>query len=134
MTFQVVSPAKFQVALTLAFVNNRHIEANVQLYTQAELADFVLILSDDRQSGFAVKPDGELTAVFSAVKGRGMVLVREAIRRGAFHLNAFDGYLTGLYGRCGFVESKREPNWTAGQPDVVFMELCPVLKLNKGVV
>lgn len=118
----------FKAALNQASEVNQYIAYNVEDYSSEQLAEFRLFITADGHSGFAIKPDGELTAVFSAVKGRGVELVREAIRNGAVHLNAFEGHLTGLYGKCGFVETKRAPNWTAGGPDVVWMKLCPVLK------
>lgn len=78
-------------------------------------------LTADGRSGFCVRHDGELVFVFSTVRGRGEYLVRAAIDRGADHLDCFDGYLTQFYGRLGFVETRREPNWTPGGPDVVWM-------------
>jgi hypothetical protein len=72
--------------------------------------------------GFALSANGELTSVFSAIKGKGDILMKEAIKRGASHLDCFDGYLPKFYNRHGFVETGREANWTAGEPDVIFME------------
>jgi hypothetical protein len=60
------------------------------------------------------------------VRGRGDALVSDAIARGAKHLNCFDGYLPTLYARHGFVEVRREPNWTEGGPDIVYMAPEPV--------
>lgn len=81
-------------------------------------------LSIDGRSGFAVTDAGELCGVFSTVKGRGDTLVRDAVFFGATHLDCFDGYLPTLYARNGFRETHRAANWTAGQPDVVYMRLC----------
>lgn len=78
-------------------------------------------LTDDGLSGYAVRPDGELVYVFSLVRGRGDEIVTRAIQNGATYLDCFDGHLVTLYGRHGFVEVKREPNWTPGGPDVVYM-------------
>lgn len=72
--------------------------------------------------GFALSPSGELTSVFSAIKGKGDHILSNAVRCGACHLDCFDGYLPTFYARHGFKEVKREANWTAGEPDVVFME------------
>lgn len=83
-------------------------------------------ISWDGDSGYAIRPDGELVGVFSLVRGRGDALVSDAIARGAKHLNCFDGYLPTLYARHGFVEVRREPNWTEGGPDIVYMALEPV--------
>lgn len=71
--------------------------------------------------GFCIRGTGELVALFSTKKGFGDYLVRTAIRKGARHLNCFDGYLVKFYKRNGFVVMKREPNWTKGEPDVVYM-------------
>ena len=56
------------------------------------------------------------------VKGSGNWLLDHAIKDGATRLNCFDGYLVNFYKARGFVEVNREANWTAGEPDVVFME------------
>lgn len=100
---------------------NPRITENVEHYSVKNLERMYLFLTEDHQSGFAIKPDGELTALFSSVKGRGETLVRKAIELGAYHLNAFEGHLTQLYSQCGFVEEDREKNWTEGGPDVVWM-------------
>lgn len=86
-------------------------------------SDVTYFLAEDTQSGYAVSDDGELTGVFSLPKGRGKDLVRAAVESGARRLDCFDGYLPKLYGQHGFVEVRREANWTQGEPDVVFMEL-----------
>ncbi|MGW4158714.1 hypothetical protein [Streptomyces sp. NPDC004788] len=52
-----------------------------------------------------------------------MSLVRAAIAHGAHLLDCFDGFLPTYYRGFGFVETERIPNWTPGQPDVVFMAL-----------
>lgn len=78
-------------------------------------------LTEDGQSGYAIRPDGELVLLFSLLKGRGRILVASAVANGATHLDCFDGYLPGLYARHGFTETSREANWTPGEPDVVFM-------------
>ncbi|MDQ3276477.1 MAG: hypothetical protein M3Q39_15990 [Actinomycetota bacterium] len=78
-------------------------------------------LSEDHRSGFGVTQDGTLIALFSLEKGRGDDLVTAAIAAGAKDLDCFDGYLVDFYARHGFVETRREANWTPGEPDVVFM-------------
>lgn len=72
-------------------------------------------------AGFAIRKDGELVFVHSLTRGLGAALVEVAIRAGATRLDCFDGYLVDLYSAHGFVETSREPNWTPGGPDVVFM-------------
>lgn len=87
-------------------------------------------LSLDGLSGYVVRPDGELVYVFSRVAGRGSAMVTRAVTRdGATYLDCFDGYLTGFYARHGFVEYKREANWTVGEPDVVYMVLASSMTL-----
>ncbi|MGW6600585.1 hypothetical protein [Streptomyces sp. NPDC055036] len=86
--------------------------------------DHSYYLTDDFQSGFGVARDGTLVGLFSLVRGRGMDLVSDAVtHKGAKKLDCFDGFLTGYYKQFGFVETERVPNWTAGEPDVVFMSL-----------
>ncbi|WDS51795.1 acetyltransferase [Streptomyces phage Triumph] len=81
-------------------------------------------LTDDFQSGFGVAKDGTLVGLFSLVKGRGEDLVWDAVtHKGATKLDCFDGFLPEFYKRFGFVETERVPNWTPGEPDVVFMAL-----------
>lgn len=81
-------------------------------------------LSPDEASGFGVTSGGDLVGLFSLVPGRGRSLVSQAVSRGARTLDCFDGFLPGFYASLGFVETGREPNWTPGGPDVVFMELA----------
>lgn len=78
-------------------------------------------LTEDFDSGYAIRANGELVLVFSRVKGRGDQLVASAVSNGAYRLDCFDGYLPDLYRRHGFVEYDREDNWTPGGPDVVYM-------------
>jgi hypothetical protein len=78
-------------------------------------------MSSDRKSGYYVGHDGYLGGVYSREKGRGDTLVKDAVQKGASHLDAFDGYLPKLYSKHGFSEDKREANWTPGGPDVVYM-------------
>ncbi|UPW35195.1 hypothetical protein [Pseudomonas phage PCS5] len=67
--------------------------------------------------------DGTLQGVFSFTKGMGPWLIRQAIAEGARKLDCFDGFLPEFYKQFGFVEVRREANWTKGGPDVVFMEI-----------
>lgn len=124
---RVIKPtdaADFYKALDQAEVVNPRIKDFVHRYTPEELAEMKPFLTVDKQSGFALKPDGDIVSAFSAVKGRGDNLVKRAKKEGGRKLDAFEGYLTeDLYPRHGFKEVRREPNWTPGEPDVVFMEL-----------
>lgn len=73
--------------------------------------------------GFAIV-DGDIRYLFSTYKGKGAYLVKQAKRYGGRTLDCFDGFLTFFYALHGFQEVKREPNWVAGEPDVVWMELA----------
>lgn len=77
-------------------------------------------LRPDRRSGFGIEGT-EIVCLFSRDHGLGDWLVEAAIRADGYRLNCFDGYLVDLYQRHGFVETSREPNWTPGGPDVVYM-------------
>lgn len=80
-------------------------------------------LSDDHGSGFAVSPDCELVNVFSTIKGRGRDVLKFALDHYSnLHLNCFaDGREEFFYKGHGFKIFRREPNWIAGQPDVIYM-------------
>ncbi len=79
-------------------------------------------LAPDSLSGFVVRTSGELVGVFSTVKGRGDHIVASATRRGATHLDCFDGYLPKLYARHGFQVTRYEANYNGAHlPGVVYM-------------
>lgn len=80
-------------------------------------------LHHDKRSGFIITGDGELKGVFSLERGRGDILVKSAVLRGAIHLDCFDGYLVRLYQKHGFGSWKIEPNWDPGGPSVHYMRL-----------
>jgi hypothetical protein len=61
-----------------------------------------LFLSEDKQSGFGINPDGELLSVFALERGRGRVLVAEAKRQGATYLSCIGNHLLNLYAEIGF--------------------------------
>jgi hypothetical protein len=123
ISFRLVSAIEFQKALTDAAEKQSHIEKNVEMYSLETLNQYRTYLSVNRLSGYAIKADGELTAVFSGVKGRGHAILVDAIKNGAFHLNAFEGFLTNLYMRYGFKEYRRESNWDINGPNVIYMRL-----------
>jgi len=96
-------------------------------YTPEEYAEMRTFLSPDGNTGFAIRPDGDVVSVFNAgpTKGAGRAAMEEAIKQGGTKLDAFDGFLPGYYNQFGFQEVRREPNWTPGGPDVVYMERAP---------
>lgn len=116
-----------------------HLASMVTSYSPEQYRQMGAIpyLSADGQSGFAIKPDGELISVFSLVRGRGDELVEAALQMGARRLDCFEPYLPRLYGRHGFQETDRyqwddkyaPPLWDYarfGRPDVVVMERVAV--------
>jgi len=107
----------------LANVMAVHPEVAANLTAPAELAEGTFYLTTDGASGFGVTWEGELVGLFSTVRGRCADLLDQAVKIGATELNCFDdGRLPGIYARHGFVEYDREPNWTPGGPDVIYMD------------
>lgn len=110
---------RFERAMTAARAESPIVAAMTSEPTDVEGS--IYVLANDERSGYCVRPDGELVLVFSLERGRGDFIVEAAIADGASRLDCFDGYLPSLYARHGFVEVRREANWTSGEPDVVFM-------------
>ena len=86
----------------------------------------------------AVKPDGDIIGLFKFPEtqktGVASELLKLAIKAGGCKLDNFDGYLTRIYEKHGFVIADRvsfDPNFapngwkleTCGCPDVVYMVL-----------
>lgn len=93
---------------------------SVEEYTRA----FDCYIDTLTKSGYTIRKDTkELCSVFSLTKGMGDFIVNDAVLRGAKRLDCYEGYLVSLYMKHGFKPVKREPNWTAGQPDVVYMSI-----------
>lgn len=106
----------------------------VHVYDQAEYEGMLCVLSDDHQTGFALKGT-EIVSVFSTVKGRGSELMALAIAWGGRKLDCFDCGLVDFYIKCGFEETGRmawddayaPEGWdyeAHGRPDVVFMDVA----------
>lgn len=118
------SGAEFKAALDAAVEKRPEIAKYISNYSPEEFDKFKTFLSSDKQSGFAVKPDNDLINVFSSAPRRGDEIMHDTIGKGSDHLDAFDvnDKLPKLYRRYGYNEFKREPNWTPGEPDVVYMK------------
>lgn len=86
-------------------------------------------LTSNKNAGVAVKSDGDIVNLFSLEKGIGKYVLLHAMANGGRKLDCFDkreGQEKGLpdyYKAFGFIEVKREKNWTEGEPDVIYMEL-----------
>lgn len=99
----------------------------------------VLVLSEDKKTGFAITKDGDIVSLFSSSseRGRTIPMLLLAIQNGGTKLDCFDIYLPGLYSKMGFkavarnnwVEKYKPDGWDKeyfkkynnGEPDVVFM-------------
>lgn len=95
-----------------------------------------VFLSQSGKSGFAVKPDGDITSVFSASgSGEGKSAIMAAVAHGGSKLDCFGGFLSDtFYPSLGFKEYDRytwddqyaPDGWDYQKydnPDVVFMRL-----------
>ena len=122
--------------------------ASVEL--KDDYTDINLYLSEDGESGFGVKPNGDIVSVFSSkkVKGRAHHLLEMAVYEGGGRqLDCFDIYLTKIYEAHGFKpvakmkwddeyipEGWNKDNfkdYNNGEPDVVFMAYDPNNDIEK---
>lgn len=123
INYTITTSITFRLALKAAQDSNGTIKTATTPAKDINTYNTSCFLSDDSKSGFMISHNGELTSVFSLIKGRGKQLVKQAIKKGACHLDCFDGFLPTFYKSFGFIEVNREANWTAGEPDVVYMRL-----------
>ncbi len=100
--------------------------SQVTRYSLDQTRGIRFYLSQDGLSGFGITKDQELVNLFSPEHGRGHDAVQQAIAQGAEHLNCFDTWLVSFYKKHGFVEYRREANWTPGEPGIVYMRLAQV--------
>lgn len=110
------------------FVAARLTNPEVRSATSAEVADrtgmYRLATEYGRVvGGYAVQVNDDFRIELCNLwgPGYGSRLVSDALHNGAEVLDCFDGFLPEFYARHGFHETSREPNWTPGEPDVVFM-------------
>ena len=115
--------------------------ASVEL--KDDYTDINLYLSDDGESGFGIKPNGDIVSVFSSSKekGRSSYMLEMAISQGGRQLDCFDIYLTKIYETHGFKpvakmkwddeyipegwNKENFKDYNNGEPDVVFMVYDP---------
>jgi len=117
--------------------------AQVEIKTPDELAEARLFRTENG-SGFAIKPDGDIVAVFaskSEPSGGGYSMLQAAVQAGGRKLDAFDTYLPAIYETAGFRPVARvrwndeyaPPNWNKadfasfndGEPDVILFVYDP---------
>jgi hypothetical protein len=120
--FVQVTGKEFQSNLKRVQDKYSYIKQATTPWSEIDLASNFFIAGCPAFMGYAISENGELTSVFSCIKGKGDIIMQDAIQNGARHLDCFDGYLPSFYQKHGFKETRREQNWTAGQPDVVYME------------
>lgn len=130
--------------------------ASVEL--KDDYTDINLYLSEDGESGFGIKPNGDIVSVFSSkkVKGRSAHMLEMAISQGGRQLDCFDVYLVEIYEAHGFKPVAKmkwngeyipegwnkdnfkdynngEPVLTAGRRHVVFMVYAPNTKKDNEI-
>ena len=131
--------------------------ASVSVYSEEDYKDMDLYLSEDGQSGIAVKPNGDIVSVFAgdnAPRGSGYTLMLLAIQNGGRQLDCFDTHLPDYYSLIGFKPVAKmkwddeyiPEGWKAkarmlrkdnfkdynnGEPDVVFMVYDPNNDIEK---
>ena len=129
--------------------------ASVEL--KDDYTDINLYLSEDGESGFGIKPNGDIVSVFSNNKaegGRSHYMLEMATAEGGRQLDCFDIYLTKIYEAHGFKPVAKmkwndeyipegwnkenfknynngEPALTAGRRHVVFMAYDPNNDIEK---
>ena len=137
---QVDSPSNavtYNLDMTAAMAENKF-APQVEIKSAEDLAQANLFRTPDG-SGFAIKPDGDVVAVFASQgepKGGSYALMQAAIQAGGKKLDAFNTFLPGIYERVGFRPVARLPwnedyapagwdkevfkKYNNGEPDVVF--------------
>ena len=117
--------------------------AQVEIKDPTELSKYRLYRTADG-SGFAIKPDGDIVAVFASAsepKGGSYALLQAAVQAGGKKLDAFNTYLPKIYSRVGFRPVARlpwndefaPPNWdkqtfrkfSNGEPEIYFFTYDP---------
>lgn len=131
----------FTDAITAA-KNSTPFGAAVFVYAPEDYAGMRLFVAEDGQTGFALKPDGDIVSVFSyGVPGGARGAIELAIQQGGRKLDAFATVLPEYYFAHGMREVARlpwddtqaPPDWDTntfadfndGRPDVVFMVFDP---------
>lgn len=117
--------------------------AQVEIKSSEELSNARLFRTENG-SGFAIKPDGDIVAVFQSANETGSVgysMIQAAVEAGGRKLDAFDTFLPGIYEAAGFKPVARlpwndefaPPGWNKdtfndfnnGEPDVIFFVYDP---------
>ena len=103
---------RFDTSIKMAKKANKN-GACVDTHPIEELDTFKLILSNDGMAGVAVKPDGDITAVFknsnSSAKGAVNDLIITARANGGVKMDCYGQFLVNSYEKCGYVPVARIP-------------------------
>jgi hypothetical protein len=132
----------YNVEMTNA-MKGHNLGAQVEIKSAEDLSGYNLFRTE-AGSGFAIKPDGDIVAVFASPnepKGGSFAMLQAAVQAGGTKLDAFDTYLPEIYEAVGFRPVARlpwndefaPPNWdkkafadySQGEPDVVFFVYDP---------
>ena len=127
----------------VAAMSNHEFAAQVEIKSPTELSQYRLFRTPNG-SGFAIKPDGDIVAVFasqSEPKGGSYALLQASVQAGGKKLDAFNTYLPKIYSRVGFRPVARLPwndefaplNWdkqtfddfNGGEPEIYFFVYDP---------
>lgn len=134
--------AKYNADMTSAMTGHKF-GAQVEIKSVEDLSNARLFRTENG-SGFAIKPDGDIVAVFQAENETGSVgysMIQAAVAAGGNKLDAFDTFLPGIYETAGFKPVARiawedefaPDNWDKatfaafnnGEPDVIFFVYDP---------
>ncbi|MGB0141452.1 MAG: hypothetical protein ACPF8W_00105 [Luminiphilus sp.] len=142
----------FQDILKRAQDSQGPIGKQVDVYEPEEYEGMTLMASPNADAGFAITPEGEIVSLVknadSPMKGFASKSLAEAAPNGGVFLNAFDTFLTDLYGKNGYRAVSRIPfdedvmrdsigdeateafmdaarDYNEGKPDLVFMVKDP---------
>lgn len=134
--------AEYSATMRAAMAGNET-GAQVEIKSPEDLAEARLFRTNNG-SGFAIKDDGDVVAVFASPdepKGGAYAMLQAAVEAGGRKLDAFDTYLPKIYENVGFRPVARlkwndeyqPPGWDKevfreynnGEPDVVFFVYDP---------
>jgi len=134
--------AEYNATMKAAMAGNP-MGAQVEIKSPEDLAEARLFRTDNG-SGFAIKDDGDVVAVFASPdepKGGAYAMLQAAVEAGGRKLDAFDTYLPKIYEAAGFRpvarlkwNDKYQPEgwdketfkrYNNGEPDVVFFVYDP---------
>lgn len=109
---RTTNDSQFDIAIKKAKNANKN-GGCVDTHPKDELETFKLFLSNDGMAGVAVKPDGDITAVFknsnSNAKGAVNDLIITARANGGEKMDCYGQFLVNSYEKCGYVPVARIP-------------------------